>query len=55
VIYFLENMHEKPLGFDCIHEDKTYFLCFWKEEINLIIFLIFFIFEFVWKKTFTEN
>jgi len=35
-------MHEKPLGFDCIHKDKTYFLCFWKEEINLIIF-----FEFV--------
>jgi len=26
--YLLENMHEKPLGFDRMHESKKYFLCF---------------------------
>jgi hypothetical protein len=26
--YLLENMHEKPLGFDRMHESKKNFLCF---------------------------
>jgi hypothetical protein len=30
--YLLENMLEKPLGFGRMHNDKTYFLCFWKHN-----------------------
>jgi len=29
-------MHEKPLGFDSMQENKI-FICFFKEEINLKI------------------
>ena len=49
---FLENMHEKPLGFGRMHEDKNIFFCFWKEEINLNI-----VFEFVFRffQSFGEN
>jgi len=36
--YLLKNIHEKPFGFGHMHKDKIYFLCFWKEEINLIFF-----------------
>jgi hypothetical protein len=28
LIFFLENMHEKPLEFDHIHENITYFCIF---------------------------
>ena len=28
VFFLLENMHEKPLKFDHIHENKTYFSIF---------------------------
>jgi hypothetical protein len=30
-------MHEKPLGFDRMQENKIFFFCFFKEEINLKI------------------
>ena len=31
-------MHEKPLGFDLMHENNIYFLCFWNEVFFLIFF-----------------
>jgi len=28
ILYFFENIHEKILEFGCMHENKTFFLCF---------------------------
>jgi hypothetical protein len=38
ILYFLENMHKKPLGFDCLHENKIFFVF-----LNKVNFWIFFL------------
>jgi hypothetical protein len=35
ILYFFENIHEKILEFGCMHENKTFFLCFFKFLIFL--------------------
>jgi hypothetical protein len=33
ILFFLGNMHKKPLGFSCMHENKTSFFCFLKIKL----------------------
>jgi len=41
ILSFLENIHEKTLRFDRMHENKTYFCIFWNcEEKKSSIFNI---------------
>jgi hypothetical protein len=43
--FFNENMLGKILGFGCMHENKIFFFCFFKKEINLKYFDFFFEFS----------
>jgi len=48
ILSFIEDMNEKPLGFDCMHENKIFFFCFLKIKF-IFGFLDFFFLEF-WRK-----
>jgi len=49
VFFFYENMLVKILGFDRMHENKTFFFVFLKREINLKVLKFFeFCFEIFW-------
>jgi hypothetical protein len=49
VFFFYENMLVKILGFDRMHENKTFFFVFLKREINLKVLKFFeFFFEIFW-------
>jgi hypothetical protein len=47
----------KLLGFDCMHETKTFlfFVCFFKEKINLNFFEFVLNFQILFFKSFGEN